>query len=30
VEAGYRDGFLVITLPKRKRPGPQTTQIQVR
>jgi len=30
VEAGYRDGFLIITLPKRRRAGPQTTQIQVR
>jgi HSP20 family protein len=31
VEAAYRDGFLIITLPKRKkRPGPKTTQIQVR
>ncbi len=30
VEAAYRDGFLLITLPKRKRPGAQTTQIPVR
>ena len=29
VQAGYRDGFLLITLPKRVKPGPQTTQIPV-
>jgi HSP20 family protein len=30
VEASYRDGFLLITLPKRQRQGPQTTQIPIR
>lgn len=29
VTAAYRDGFLVITLPKRVNPVPQTTQIPV-
>src|SRR5687768_4041699 len=29
VQASYRDGFLIITLPKRVRQGPQTTQIPV-
>ena len=27
--ATYREGFLVITLPKRVNPGPQVTQIRV-
>lgn len=30
VQASYRNGFLVVTLPKRQRPGPQKTQIPVR
>ena len=29
VQAAYRDGFLLITLPKRTSPGPTTTQISV-
>jgi HSP20 family protein len=27
--ANYRDGFLIITLPKRVNPGPSVTQIRV-
>jgi HSP20 family protein len=30
VEAAYRDGFLIITLPKRKQAAPQNTQIPIR
>ncbi|MFN3651257.1 MAG: Hsp20/alpha crystallin family protein [Armatimonadota bacterium] len=30
VNAAYRDGFLLITLPKRVDPGPTTTNIPVR
>ena len=30
VNATYRDGFLVVTLPKRARSAPETTQIPVR
>lgn len=30
VQASYRDGFLIVTLPKRTGAGPQTTQIAVR
>jgi|SRR5579862_997035 len=29
VSATYRDGFLVVSLPKRQRPRPQSKQIQV-
>ena len=29
VTASYRDGFVIITLPKRVEPQPQTTQIRV-
>jgi len=29
VQAAYRDGFLIITLPKRVRTSPQTTKIAV-
>ena len=29
VQAAYREGFLIITLPKRVKPGPQITQIPV-
>ena len=29
VAAAYRDGFLIITLPKRTAPQPQTTQIPI-
>ena len=29
VVANYRDGFLVVTLPKRENPGPQITQITI-
>jgi HSP20 family protein len=29
VTATFRDGFLLVTLPKRTRPAPQTTQISV-